>query len=289
MPPTPDRTETDRRPSRRSILKSAGAVGGLWTIGATGGAYPDGSGNGIPDRTEASPAVHDRLESLFGADQFEGFDPDRRDLLLDVRYVRGTSIHPETKRALVDQFRRRGIYVQWLEYPTTYDRTWMERRYGWSTRALLWGRDSFYRAEVEPDLRNLAIQLFVVPGRSTQPYEGLVYSPTLAALGTGRDGHVYGFSVGNRALVTDRDDLEHERRLLLHEIAHYALCHDDDPRNTGVMGTSESATLMDHEWETLRTSLPHVRDTTGYDILARPCLWQECLGNVLGDLTSSPS
>ena len=277
-----DRSDGETGLSRRTMLQSVGAVGGMWTLGGTGSrSYVDQSGNGIPDRKTRSKAVHDRLESLFGADQFEGFDPGRRDLLLDVRYVRGTSIHPTTKRVIVDQFRTRGIYAQWLEYPETYDRTWMERRYGWSTRALLWGRNSFYQTEVEPDLKNLAIQLFVIPGRSTQPYEGLVYSPTMNALGGGRDGHVYGFSVGNRALVTDRDDLEHEVRLVLHEIAHYGLCHDDDPRNTGVMGRSESASLMDHEWERLRNSLHNVYDTTGYDILARPCLWEECLTDVL--------
>lgn len=281
-----DPGDDERSPSRRTVLQSVGAVGGLWFVGGGGGdrSYVDETGNGIPDRTERSSAVHDRLEGLFGADQFEGFEPGRRDLLLDVRYVAGTSIDPTTKRTVVDLFRNHGIYAQWLDYPRSYDRTWVEHRYGWNTRTLLWARNSFYRTQVEPDLKDLAIQLFVVPGKENRPYRGLVYSPTLAALGTGRDGHVSGFSVGNRAVVTDRDDLERELRLVLHEIAHYGLCHDDDPENTGVMGTSERADLMNHEWDTLRAGLHNVRDESGYDITMRPCLWRECLGEFLNSV-----
>lgn len=280
MTPPQDRDGEERRPSRRTVLKSVGAVGGLWTIGGGDRSYVDGTGDGIPDRTKRSREVHDRLESLFGADQFDGLDPTRRDLLLDVRYVEGTSIHPETKREVVDLFRRQGIYAQWLEYPETYDRATVERRYGWDTRSLLWSRDSFYRREVEPDLKGLAIQLLVVPGVSRQPYRGLVYSPTMDALGSERDGHVYGFSVGNRAVVTDRDDRGYEARLVLHEIAHLGLCHDDDPENVGVMGTAETTDLMPHEWETLRERLRNVGETSGYGLAARPCLWRECLGSV---------
>lgn len=46
------------------------------------------------------------------------------------------------------------------------------------------------------------------------------------------------------------------------------------------MGTGEELDLMAHEWETLRNGLGNVRDTTGYDIVFRPCLWQECLAKL---------
>lgn len=278
-------SEHDRTPKRRTVLRSLGVATGVPLTGAFAYArdrnYADESGDGIPDAKERSSAVHDRLEAVFGS-QFEGLDPGRRDLLLDVRYVDGTDVFSETKAEIVSLFRDRGIYAQWLDYPETYDREAFEDDYGQHVRAILWGRDGFYRTEVESFLRDIAVQVIVVPGRTDPAYEGLVYSQWMDTLGGGRDGHVNGFSVGNRAVVADRTTQSEEARLLLHEIAHLGLCHDDDPENTGVMGTGENLDLTDHEWETLRNNLENVRDTTGYDVVFRRCLWEETFTETAG-------
>lgn len=268
--------------TRRAVLRSVGGIIGL-PLGAGSVSYAadrtftDEDADGVPDHTERSRSVQDRLEVIYGADQFEGFDPDRRDLLIDARYVEGTSIHPDSKRRIVERFRENGIYAQWLDYPDDYDRNDFDDRYGPNVKTLLWDRDSFYRNEVEPVVRDVAVQLVVVPGQRRDAHDGLVYSPWAKMLGSGVDGHVNGFSVGNRAVVGNRSDRWDEERVVFHEIAHLALCHDDDPDNNGVMGTNEKIALTDAEWDTFKRELDTVRDTTGYDIALRRCLWEGCL------------
>ena len=281
-----DRTRRDdRATSRRSLLGAAGWSLALPVLGgvriATERAATDAAGDGIPVRKQRSAELHRRLEGIFG-DAFEGLEPGRPDLLLDVRYVEGTAVSPETKTRIVELFRRNGIYAQWLDHPQTYDRSRLRDQYGWSTDAFLWGRESLYRETVEPWLRDLALQLFVVPGVAGRWSEGRIYSPTMDALDAGIEGYVNGFSVGNRAVVAERGRPADEARLCLHEIAHYALCHDDDPENDGVMGTADVVDLTPGEWERLRTGLGNVRDTTGYDVLLRTCLWEECLRDLAG-------
>ncbi|WP_231990781.1 hypothetical protein [Natronobacterium gregoryi] len=240
----------------------------------------DSDDDGILDAKKRSATFHRRLEGIFG-DQFEGLAVGRPDLLLDARYVGGTSISPGTKRTIVDLVRTRGIHAQWLDYPTRYDPQAVANRYGTTVKGLLWGRDSFYSEEIEDVLKNVALQLLVVPGTTKAADAGRIYSHWIDAMGGGPDGHVNGFSLGNRAVVAERDDPFEEAALVLHEITHLVLCHDDDPENTGVMGTADEVALMDHEWDQFRNGLDNVRDTTGYDIAFRPCLWQENLSAIL--------
>lgn len=270
--------------TRRTLLRTVGTAAALpFTIGS--GAYArtrpdaDGDADGVADVDEAESPIERALENTFG-DQFDGLDSSRRDLLIDVRYVEGTSVAPETKATIERLFRREGIRAQWLDYPERYDREAFERRYGSNARSVLWGGRSFYQTEVERQFRNAALQLVVIPGREHPNYEGLVYSPWTDALGGGQNGHVNGFSVGNRAVIADRENPREEQRLALHEIAHLGLCHADDPENDGVMGSGETVDLTDREWEQLRRSLDNVRDNTGYDVLFRPCLWEECLSGL---------
>ncbi|SNZ05520.1 hypothetical protein SAMN06269185_0881 [Natronoarchaeum philippinense] len=267
--------------TRRALLRSVGGATALsYTVGsiahARGRRRADLDQDGLVAAETHTGPTERALAATFG-DQFDGLDPSRRELLIDVRYVRGTSVAAETKAAIEGLFRREGIHAQWLDYPKRYDRERFEREYGSNARTVLWGGNSFYRTEIKREFRNVAVQLVVVPGRSHPAYEGLVYSPWTDALGGGQDGHVNGFSVGNRAVVAERDQVREEQRLILHEIAHLALCHADDPQNDGVMGTGERIDLTDREWERLRRNLDNVRDRTGYDVLFRSCLWEDCL------------
>jgi hypothetical protein len=226
---------------------------------------------------------------VFGS-QFEPLEQGRNNLLLDVRYVGDTGVSRQTRRALRALFHDHDIHVQWLEYPHRYDRTRFEATYGWQTKSVLWGQESFYRREIERQLRDIAIQIVVVPGYvrpdddRTPHSEGVVESPLMRVAGGKMGGYVNGFSLGNRAIVAERSTHRAEFALLLHEIAHLALCHDQDPSNTGVMGTAERVGLLDHEWERLRQNLDNVNDTTGYDVLARPCLWEGCLSGALSTI-----
>jgi len=265
--------------SRRSLLGAlAGATAFPFSFGSLAYAHAspdaDRDGDGLPDVGEADGVLERAFADTFGG-QFDGLDPERRDLLIDVRYVEGTDVSSGTKATIERLFRREGIYAQWLDYPDRYDRGTFERRYGSNARSLLWGGESFYRTEVDRLFRNAALQLIVVPGRAHPDYSGLVYSPVTDALGGGEDGNVNGFSVGNRAVVADRDDPREERRLVLHELAHLGLCHADDPDNRGVMGSGDRIDLTDREWDLLRRRIDNVEDSSGYDVLFRPCLREQ--------------
>ena len=273
--------------TRRSFLLSAGVAGSVSGWNQTRAYVADRSfenraNDGIPDRKKRSEAFNNRLESIFGPDQFDGLDVGRRDLLLDVRRIGPVRIFPSTKTRIVDLFRSNGIYAQWLDYPRHYPADAVAERYGTTVEDLLWGQGSFYREAVEPDLKNVALQLFVVPGVPARGNKGRIYSHWIHATGGGGGiGYINGFSVGNRAMVANRDDPEGEARLIFHELAHLVLCHDDDPKNRGVMGSNDRVDLLDHEWEQFRNGLSNVRDTTDYDIALRPCLWEETLTDVL--------
>ncbi len=277
----PQRDSNESRLSRRSLLCAVGIGSGAATVN-TASAYVHGrdedtDGDGIPDSTKRSGTFHRQLEETFGPEQFEGVAVGRQDLLIDVRYVGPTGVFPATKRAIVDRFRRHGIYAQWLDYPGRYDADLVDEQYGSTVEDLLWGRRSFYDGEIEAELENVALQLLVVPGETAPPHAGRLYSRWMETTGGGTDGYVNGFSVGNRAVVANRENHESEARLVFHELTHLALCHDDDPENTGSMGTGEELDLMDHEWDRLREGLSNVRETTGYDVGFRPCLWDEHL------------
>jgi len=236
--------------------------------------YTDADEDGIPDSLERSAEFNDWLRSVFG-DRFSGLDPSRRDLLIDVRYVGEMTVSKATRELLVELFRANGIHMQFLEYPRRYDREAFERQYGYNAKRILWSPRSFYRQSIEPRLKNVAFQLIVVPGFADGPHARKLYSPATAAEGSDSRGYVNGLNTGNRAVVASRYSHEIEAKLILHEIAHYALCHSTNPANTGVMGTNEEIDLMDWEWAELRTGLDAIRDTTGVDVLLRRCLWDE--------------
>ncbi len=268
------------RSTRRSLLCATGltAVSAANSVsGYVRNRSADSDGDGIPDDRKRSAAFHRRLQGLFGPAQFDGVSLGRQDLLIDVRYVGETSVFSETKRTIVGLFRSHGIRAQWLEYPHRYDRTVVEDQYGLGVEDLLVGGGSFYGDRIEADLKNVALQLIIVPGSTAAGYEGLLYSRWMDTIDSGIDGHVNGFSLGNRAVVAERDDQFEEARLIFHELTHLALCHDDDPENTGVMGTGKEVDLLNHEWKRLREGLSNVRDGTGYDVIFRSCLWNQNL------------
>jgi len=266
-------------PTRRSLLTwCGGAVTAPFGIGASAysldRSYQDTDGDGIPDSLERSVEFNNWVRSVFG-EQFTGLDDSRRDLLVDVRYVGDWTVSAATRELIVELFRENGIHLQWLEHPTRYDRAAFERQYGYNAKRILWSPRSFYHQTIEPRLKNVAFQLIVVPGFADGPHERKLYSPATAAHGSDSKGYVNGLNTGNRAVVASRYSHEIEAKLILHEIAHYALCHSTDPTNTGVMGTNEEADLMEWEWEKLRGGLGAIRDTTGVDVLLRRCLWDE--------------
>jgi len=276
------RTDQGDRPgrstsrSRRGVLKT---LGGLVTTPLGTGAtafgldrsYRDVDGDGIPDSLEDDAAFEAWLAGVFGRDQFSGLDSDRRDLLVDARYVGEMTVRERTKSRLIELFRANGIHLQWLDYPDRYDRTRFERQYGYNAQEILWSPRSFYHRTVERRLKNIAFQLIVVPGFGEGPHHEHLYSPwTKFDSGS---GYVSGFNTGNRAVVAGRHSHEAEAKLICHEIAHYALCHSTDPDNTGVMGSQAELDLQPDEWKALRNGLGAIRDTTGVDVAFQRCLW----------------
>lgn len=272
--------------SRRSLVYTLGGVGAA-LFGGVGSAVAGGigahrydrvsgndGGDGIPDELKRSAAFHDRLADRFGADSFEGLEVGRRDFLVDVRYVGDATVDESVKRNLETLFRDNGIYLQWLDHPNLIAEQRFLEEYGNDAYSILWARRSFYAREVEADLKDVAFQLIVVPGRREPPHEGRVYSHLSDNLrDRWNDGWVNGMNAGNRAVVGHRESPREQLRLALHEISHLVLCHDDDPANTGVMGTQQRLDLTDAEWAALRNGLDAVRDTTGYDVAFRRCSW----------------
>lgn len=274
--------------SRRSLVRTLGGVGAALVggvgSGVAGGIGADrydrtsgnGSGDGIADELKRSAAFHERLADRFGADSFEGLEVGRRDFLVDVRYVGDATVDDSVKRDLEALFRDNGIYMQWLDHPNRIGERRFLEAYGNDVYSILWARESFYVREVEDDLKDVAFQLIVVPGRREPPHEGRVYSHLSDNLrDRWNDGWVNGMNAGNRAVVGHRESPREQLRLALHEIAHLVLCHDDDPANSGEMGTQQRLDLTDTEWAALRNGLDAVRDTTGYDVAFRRCSWSE--------------
>lgn len=258
---------------RRVLGLAAGALASAMGVGTTAyygdQPHPDEDGDGIPDPLERSPRFDRALATVFG-DEFETVDPDRKDLLVDVRCVGDAAISADSEAYLRDLFRQNGIHVQWLDYPSKYDERAVRGRYGTTVEDLLAKRNGFYWNEVEPFLRDVAFQLVVVPARFLEPHEGRIYSTFLNA-------YFKGMNFGNRAVVVRQDDEEDEARLVLHEVAHLALYHDFDPDNRGVMGRGDEIDLTDREWARFRNGLTNIRDTTGYDVVFRRRLWEEQL------------
>lgn len=262
--------------SRRDLLVYGGTALGTTLVAGTlayraDRSFEDRDTDGIPDDLERSDEFSRFLEETFGDDQFDGLDPTRKDLLVDARYIGSASITDPTKRHIEALFRANGIHLQWLDHPDTYTTEWVEERYGFQVERLLWPRISFYADVVEDELKDTAVQVIVIPEQYPSQRDDL---ESIYAIHRGED--YQGVSLGNRCIVTDQHTPNGERRLVLHEIAHLGLCHDDDPDNTGVMGpNTEEAALTDEEWAKLRNRLTNVRDTTGADIALRECLREE--------------
>lgn len=264
-----ERTTPPTNSRRRWLL---GVVGGL--IAATTGVgavvrlrdnpYSDMDGDGIPDSLERSQHFHQQLQRIFD-EEIEPLNPSRKDLLIDVRYIGGTSISMDAKDYLRELFRNNGIFLQWLDHPVEYDLQMVYDRYGIDTESLLVAQDGFYWNQIEPLLRNVAFQVLVVPGHRGDPDDGQLYSRFY------RD-HINGMNFGNRAAVAYRDEADDQAELVLHEIAHLVLCHDDDSDNLGVMGQEEEIDLTDHEWEQFRNGLHHIHDSSGLELVTRRCL-----------------
>jgi hypothetical protein len=271
---TTDETTEQIDGGRRQLLAATGSA-----IAATTGAgifrishdqsYRDVDADGIPDSLERSTRFHQRLERTFEREVKE-LDPNRKDLLIDVRYVGGTSISDEAKAYLRGLFNENGISLQWLEYPRVYDLTAVQEQYGVHIEDLLVLPDGFYWNQIESFLRNVAFQLVVVPGHESQFKKGQLYSRF-------SDDYVNGMNTGNRAAIIQRDSPAAEAELALHEIAHLALCHDDDPDNPGPMGRETLLDLTEQEWETLRDNLRNIHDATGIDVISRRCLIKDYL------------
>lgn len=278
-----DKTEPESKRgtrTRRSMLRSIGGIGAT-VVGSVAAyrydrTYENQSGDGIPVELKRSEAFHDRLVDIFGSESFEGLQAGRVDFLVDVRYVGGATVDDAVKQYLEGLFRDNGIYMQWLDHPNRMDERRFLEEYGNDARSILWSRRSFYAREIEADLKDVALQLVVVPGRREPPHEGKVYTHLSDILGDSKsDGWVNGMSTGNRAVMGHRESLREQARLALHEIAHLVLCHDDDPTNEGVMGIQERVDLTPAEWSRFRDGLDAVRDTTGYDVAFRRCSWGE--------------
>lgn len=257
--------------TRRSVLAAGAGTVGLGKVGWHTLIRDPPGPEGVPKSIKQSADVTDRLQNLFG-DQFEGFEIGRPDLLIDARYVGDTFVQASVKQFLIEHFRAHGIHLQWLDHPTRHNKRKFEREYGYNTQRILWDPRGYYHQEIEPDLKNIALQLIVVEGHELRPGFGMLYSPWAARLGPG-EGYVNGMNFGNRAVVATRITEWEMARLIFHELAHLALCHDFSDENLGVMGTNERLTLLDREWHSLRENLDNVRDATGVDLLGRRCLW----------------
>lgn len=283
------RDETVSDTGRRRLLKRAGVVLGTpFVLGSEAyradRSYTDEDGDGIPDSLERSTSLHRDLVSIFGSDQFSGLDPKRKDLLIDARYIGQATISDHTKRRIESLFRANGIYLQWLEYPDRYDVERFEDEYGYHVKDILWSPRSFYYQRIEDVLTDIALQLIVVPGHS-EPQVSRRLDSLWTHLRNDTESFA-GMSFGNRAVVTEQEFERPELRLVLHEVAHLALCHDDDPNNTGVMGLKGVTTdvdLMDWEWASLRDNLDAIRDTTGIDVASRRCIWDEALADSIDE------
>lgn len=273
--------------SRREILELGGGVLGTATgvaglAGRLRESPEDRSDDGIPDSLKRSESFNEFLDETFRTRDFDGLDPERTELLVDLRYVGGTGISERAKTQVVELFRANGIHLHWLDYPDRYDRERFESEYGYRAEDLLWPTGSFYQKEVESPVKNVAVQLIVIPPSDQDG--GTYLHASFQTLSSGGESSIAGLSLGNRAVVTEQARVRDEVGLVLHEVAHLGICHDDDPANTGVMGPDpEEVDLMPDEWRTLRSRLDNVRDRTGFDLALRPCIWEEYYDQVIVD------
>lgn len=279
--------------SRRKVLGSIGALAGAGVAGwyHKDNNYVDTDEDGIPDELESSESYHDYLESIY-EDQFEGLDPDRKDLMIDVRYIGDASISKEVKEYTENLFRENGIHAQWLDHPGDYPEDWFNEEYDRNVIKTLWPTNSFYEEQVEDDLKNTSIQLMVLPDNEESERKIRNGSEVINS----EDGGRTGVSFGNRAVMIERDSLNQEAILALHEIGHTWLCHDySNPDNVGLMGydnlidhiSTDSEAVIDYmpwEWEIIHDNMENIRDTTGADVIGRKCLVEGEAENIIDSI-----
>lgn len=261
--------------SRRTLLGAGMSVVGLGTLRSS--PFEDADADGIPDAIERSDEYDRFVRDRFGDEQFEGLEPHRRDLLIDARYVGSATISGETKRFVRDAFRDHGIYLQWLDYPVRYPVGSFAEQYGDRVERILWPIASFYADEIEEELRDTALQVIVLPD-SEENLEALY------AIQQGQ--HFDGMSFGNRCLVTASASGQAEMVLVMHEIGHLALCHNEDPASV-MSANPDQARFTTREWARLREGLSNIRDTSGFDIATRKCLlerYRETAGDMADDI-----
>ena len=275
---------SEKNHSRRSVLCG---VGGIVTAGLLPGTLTSRTitsasehrHDGIPTHLIGSQSFDRYLENTFDVSLYNGLSHNEKNLLLDVRLVGDVSISMDVKRYLVNVFAAHGIHLHWLEYLHRYDEDQFYTQFGPNSRSILWSSDSFYRNVVEDRLKNIALQVVVINGIRSGAHEGMIYSHWADVLSQ-RGGYINGMNFGNRIVVANRNDEWEQTRLLFHEIAHLALCHDSNDTNTGVMGTNEALALTQTEWSQLRRNLSNVNDRTGSDVVFRKCLWTDDFGGV---------
>ncbi len=269
--------------SRRRVLGLAAAVAGASLVNR----YileddVDTDEDGLSDELEQSDIFHEDMQELYG-DQFEGLDVGRKDFLIDGRYIGDASVSAETKDYVEDLFRDNGIHAQWLDHPGQYGEDWFDQEYDYTVRETIGPVNSFYAEHVEDSLKDTAVQLIVLPGTGNE--KRMIYN-RISEL-RGEDGEASGASLGNRAVMGERDNPVVETYMALHEIGHTWICHDyDNPDNNGVMGVESPADFLDDdidtvldfmpwEWEKIHENMDNIQDETGLDIVFRPCIWQE--------------
>jgi hypothetical protein len=261
-------TDQRRRRFLGAIAATITAALGVGTLASLkNNSDQDTDQDGLPDSLEQSSQFHHKLEAIFEK-EVEPLDPNRKDLLIDARYIGETSISDEAKGYLQDLFSKNGINLQWLDYPVRYNSEMVHERYGMDVESILFTPDGFYWNQIDPSLRNIAFQLIVVPGRKSDPAKGQIYCKFYK-------DYVSGMNLGNRALVTQRDKPTDQAALALHEIAHLVLCHDPDSDNPGQMGQQAEIDLTEQEWEQFRNGLDNIRDSSGIDVAFRRCLLED--------------
>lgn len=210
----------------------------------------DTSLDGLPDRLKDSDTFHQYIEETFDT-TFDGLDPDRKDLLIDARYVEGETFPDDAKTYIEDLFGwRTDITLHWLDYPETYTRDTFITDHEHRPAEILWRDGGFYDEEVEDMLKDTALQVVFAPGAQDDGHDGQLYCEP-------GEEYVAGFSAVNRSVVGSVGTAEDRTKTTLHEIAHLGNYHHnyDDPQDRGVLGQNEVTDLTPAQWDRLQDRL----------------------------------
>ncbi|MDY6770371.1 MAG: twin-arginine translocation signal domain-containing protein [Candidatus Nanohaloarchaea archaeon] len=236
--------------TRRGFLAAVAA-----TAAGCAATVRDGDEDGLSSLDEER--LQRAVEERYG-ERLE-LDPDRKDLIVDARYVESEGFADGHKAYYEELFADHGIDLHWLDHPSggeLYDRERFVEEVSYEEDAIL-ACDGFYDEAVDEVMQEHALQLFFVPGKPEEPHEGLIRSDD----NPGRDGdHFFtGYSRGDRAAIGSAPEGEWRRKITLHEMGHLGVDHHyESEGNDGVMGSYEEADFTDAEWRELRESLPNV-------------------------------